>query len=206
MQKETSKEWHTNSTYGICRLSLLSVFNKPAIDSGLNTQLLFGELYEVEIVGTGGQWLRIKGLESIGSGWILSSQHHSITRDVFDFFAKSPRQIVSEGIGEIKLKGNTLFLLPGSQLYAGQNEIFEWEDFIKFKGKSRPFQEKANRQEIKNAALFFLNAPYLPGGRSIFGLNASSWLNLLFKIGGKVFPNDLNSLDHLEEKANDSDI
>lgn len=206
MQNETFKEWHSNSTFGICRLSLLSVYKKPVSDAGLSTQILFGELYEVVQVGEDEQWLKIEGLESIGSGWILASQHHPLTKEAFEFFAKSPRQIVSEGIGEIKLKDNTMFLLPGSQLHAGQNEIFEWEDSIKFKGKSRPYERKANRLEVKRIALSFLHVPYLSGGRSFFGLNASSWLNLLFKIGGIVFPNELNALDNVEEKERISEI
>lgn len=206
MQNETFKEWHSNSIFGICRLSLLSVYNRPVSDAGLSTQILFGELYEVIQVDESGQWIKIEGLEFIGSGWILASQHHPITKEAFEFFVKSPRQIVSQGIGEIKLKDNTLFLLPGSQLHAGQNEIFEWEYSIKFKGSSRPYEKKANRQAIKNIGLSFLHAPYLSGGRSIFGLNSSSWLNLLFKIGGIHFPNELNVLEHLEEKKNISEI
>ena len=206
MQNETFKEWHSNPTFGICRLSLLSVYEKPVSDAGLSTQILFGELYEVIVVSDDGQWLKIEGLEFIGSGWILASQHHPLTKEAFEFFAKSPRQIVSQGIGEIKLKDATMFLLPGSQLHAGQNEIFEWEDSIKFKGNSRSYEKKANRQEIKKIGLSFLHAPYLSGGRSIFGLNGSSWINLLFKIGGIVFPNELGSLGHIEGRQDVSEI
>jgi hypothetical protein len=194
MQKETFKEWHSNSTYGICRLSLLSVFRQPIIGSGLSTQLLFGELYEIMSSSPDTNWLEINGLGETGTGWILASQHHALTKEEFDFFVQSPLQVVTKGVGKIQLKASTLFLLPGSQIHAGHHEIFEWEESIKFDGESRAFEKKAGREELRSIALDFLNVPYLPGGRSLFGLNESSWLNLVFKIAGYIFPNHLPSV------------
>jgi len=194
MQKETFKEWNSNSTYGICKLSLLSVFRQPVIGTGLSTQLLFGELYEVIKISTDTNWIEINGLRETGTGWILASQHHVLTKEEFDFFVQSPLQVVSNGIGKIHLKDSVLFLLPGSQIYASHHEIFEWEEFIKFDGESRAFEKKASREELRNIALDFLNVPYLPGGRSLFGLNESSWLNLVFKIAGYTFPNHLPAI------------
>ncbi|WP_339923885.1 NlpC/P60 family protein [uncultured Cyclobacterium sp.] len=206
MLKETSKEWNSNAGCGICRMSLLSVFREPLLSSGLSTQLLFGELYNIVHIGPDDQWVKIEGVESTGTGWIMASQHHPLSRDEFDFFVQSPRQIVSKGIGEIRLKDNTLLLLPGSQIHAGQNEIFEWEDSIKFNGTSHSFEEKASRAEIIATALTFLNAPFLPGGRSLFGLNASSWLNLVFKISGVILPNDLIAFKNIGKEGEVSAI
>lgn len=206
MQKETSKEWNSNAGCGICRLSLLSVFREPIIGSGLSTQLLFGELYDIVHIGSDNQWLKIEGVESTGSGWILASQRHPLSKDEFNFFVQSPRQVVSTVTGEIRLKDNTLLLLPGSQIHAGKNEIFEWEESIKFNGINYPFEEKATRAKTIATALTFLNATYLIGGRSLFGLNESSWLNLIFKIDDMILTNELSSLRNIGKDLKVSEI
>jgi len=194
MQNGTSNVWLSEPSYGICRLSLLSIYREPVVGSGLTSQLLFGELYQVLRKTRDGQWLFVEGEEQSGSGWILTTQHHELTAASFDFFRQSPLHITTTTLSRVIWEKSTVYLLPGSQLHAGNHEIFDWEASFSFEGSSRPFSQKAGREELLETAKGFLNAPYLSGGRSIFGLYEGSWLHLIFKICGYIIPNYLSQL------------
>ncbi|MBD3626654.1 NlpC/P60 family protein [Cyclobacterium sp.] len=194
MQNGTSNEWLSDRAYGICRLSLLSIYREPVVGSGLTSQLLFGELYQVLRKTKDGQWLFVEGEAQAGSGWILASQHHDLTEGSYTFFMQSPLHITTATLSRVIWEKSIVYLLPGSQLHAGNQEIFDWEASFSFEGSSRPFSKKAGRDELVETAKGFLNAPYLSGGRSIFGLYEGSWLHLIFKICGYIVPNYLSQL------------
>jgi gamma-D-glutamyl-L-lysine dipeptidyl-peptidase len=194
MQKETSREWLSENRYGICRLSLLTIYREPVIGSGMTSQLLFGETYEVSRSSKNGQWLFIVGQNRAGTGWIMDDQHHEVSLEEYNHFQQAPVQMTTSLISKVKWGEEWLFLLPGSQIHADENEIFSWNESFTFEGSTRPFGKKADRKELVKIAGIFLHAPYLSGGRSYFGLFGGSWLHLVFKISGYTIPNYLSPI------------
>ncbi|MEX0881986.1 MAG: NlpC/P60 family protein, partial [Cyclobacteriaceae bacterium] len=194
MQKETSSEWLSENRFGICRLSLLTIYREPVIGSGMTSQLLFGETYEVSRSSKNGLWLFIEGQNQSGTGWIGVDQHHEVSSDEYDHFQQAPIQVTTSILSKVKWDNELLYLLPGSQIHADENEIFSWNESFTFEGSTRPFGIKADRKELVKLAGIFLHAPYLSGGRSFFGLYGGSWLNLVFKISGYTVPNYLASI------------
>jgi hypothetical protein len=81
-----------------------------------------------------------------------------------------------------------LYLLPGSRLHFSEKELFNWQDHLGFTGTYRPHALKANREELLDLALRFLNAPFQAGGRSIFGMDAKHVFPLIFAMGGYAWP------------------
>jgi hypothetical protein len=67
-------------------------------------------------------------------------------------------------------------------------ELFNWQDHLGFTGTYRPHALKANREELLDLALRFLNAPFQAGGRSIFGMDAKHVFPLIFVMGGYAWP------------------
>ncbi|SHM43399.1 NlpC/P60 family protein [Cyclobacterium lianum] len=206
MQNETSNVWLSEPVYGICRLSLLSLYREPVVGSGLTSQLLFGELYKVQRKTRDGLWYFVAGESQAGAGWMLASQHHDLSADSFDVFLQSPLHITTAPISKVIWEKSQVLLLPGSQLHAGNHEFFDWETLFSFEGSSRPFSKKADRTELVNIANTFINAPYLSGGRSIFGLYEGSWMHLVFKIAGYIIPNYLSQLLTSGEEVGLADI
>ena len=47
-----------------------------------------------------------------------------------------------------------------------------------------------SREKIVDNAMMYVNAPYLWGGRSPFGIDCSGFTQLVYKIGGKKLPRD----------------
>ncbi len=194
MPKETYNEWLSEKQYGICRLSILSIYREPVVGSGMTSQLLFGETYAISGVDKTGQWFYISGQNNAGTGWMLKDQHHEISASEHDHFNQAPLQVTTSLLSKVKWGKDTIHVLPGSQIHADEHEIFKWSESFSFEGESRPFAVKAGRKELTGLARLFMHAPYLSGGRSFFGLFGASWLHLVYKISGYVIPNYLSGL------------
>ncbi|WP_154852250.1 C40 family peptidase [Cyclobacterium xiamenense] len=194
MQNATSNEWLSEAAFGICRIAVLSLYREPVPGSGMSSQLLFGERYRISRRSEDGKWLFSAGENQAGSGWMLASQHHALEEAEFEQLGQLALHITTSPISQLIWDKTPLHLLPGSQLHADRNELFDWAASFSFRGESRPFAEKLTRRQLLTIAGSFLNAPYLSGGRSLFGLFDGSWLQLVFKIGGYRVPNYLSEL------------
>jgi len=194
MLNEISTEWPIDSKYGVCRLSLINLYQEPRLGSGLITQMLFGETYRVLMRSSCFKWLKVVGTDDTGEGWILTLQHQEIGREEFNHFNDNDYQVTSSPTSTILFKGQLIHLLPGSNIHVGQNELFDIGESIKFKGECRPHSLKASRKEISKIALSFLNGPAQFGGRSYFGIGAGAFVHLVFKIGGYNFPRFLSQI------------
>ena len=58
------------------------------------------------------------------------------------------------------------------------------------KDKHQLFLKKKTIEDIKQTAYLFLNAPYLWGGRSPFGIDCSGFTQLVYKLNGYTLPRD----------------
>lgn len=160
----------------------------------MTSQLLFGETYDITGISEDRRWLFATGGAQAGSGWMLSSQHQAISEAAFDQFNQTPFRVTTSPTSIIHHKDGITYLLPGSNIHVSSGELFDWKTTIDFKGESRPFEEKADRQELVDIVQGFINSPYLSGGRSLYGLYEASLLHLVFKMGGYIIPNYLSPL------------
>ncbi len=184
MPKEKFKEWPLIDAYGICRLSILPVYSSPSFESSLFCQLLFGECYEVSALTPDRKWFKIHQIDSGIIGWITSESLKEITGADYQRFNSSDYQVVNSPIAAIEYLGTNLYLLPGSRLHFSEIELFNWKDHVGFTGSVRSHILKASSEELIEASLKFLNTPFQHGGRTIFGIDHSWFLPLVFSIGG----------------------
>jgi hypothetical protein len=184
MQKESSSEWPLINAYGVCRQTILPVYRQPTFDSALVTQLLFGECYQINGLTSDRQWFRIYHEDTGMGGWVWAKLIKEITGDEYQTFLNQDFQVVTSPIAAIEYLGSSLYLLPGSRLHFSEIELFNWQDHIGFTGTYRPHAVKANREELVEIGLRYLNAPFQAGGRSIFGLDEAQGFALIFAIAG----------------------
>ncbi|MDN3669739.1 NlpC/P60 family protein [Echinicola jeungdonensis] len=194
MRNGNSTEWLTKQKYGICRLSLVSVYQEPRPGSGLITQLLFGETYEVVEVSPDEKWLKIKIGAVNTTGWMQALQHEEISPEDFNFFTGGDNQITTSPVSTLKFREGTIYLLAGSLLQISASELFDTKRFIGFEGRVRNHKEKASRGELIDIARSFRNVPFLSGGRSYFGIGSGSFIQLVFKISGYSVPKFISQL------------
>ncbi len=176
-------------SYGICSLSVVPCRKEPSSTSEMVTQLLFGETYT--IVEEGEEWHRIVTSFDNYPCWISAKQHSKLSEK--EYSSLNSNLINSELVQIISdLSTNSIFPITiGASLpnYKNKQTIFSNSSFL-FEGQTSDFTIKKTIKELKETAYLFLNAPYLWGGRSPFGIDCSGFTQLVFKLNGYKLPRD----------------
>ncbi len=157
--------------YGICNLSMMPVRKEGSHTSEMVNQLLYNELYEVLDKKPG--WYLIKTLEDQYEGWIQGIQYHAISEQEVLSLQAQMRYIVDQPAldyqGRHLSLGTVLYeSVPGTMMPSGR---FVPALMIEFAQK-------------------FMDTPYLWGGRSIFGIDCSGFVQICARAAGKILPRD----------------
>lgn len=174
--------------FGVCRLSIVPVRGEAADKAELVTQLFFGEHYEVVSVSKDKKWLKIQIHFDQYEGWIDAKQHHSITKEHFDYINRADFKITTDITTSILYNKNPLTIVMGSIIPISGSELFKMEEQFAFNGESKSMGLKRDAEFLKITAQKYLNAPYQWGGKSPFGIDCSGFIQMVFKINGyKLF-------------------
>jgi hypothetical protein len=156
------------------------------------TQLLFGEtvkIYEEKK----GNWRRAKTVFDNYNCWIDYKQVIEISEEEFENINSSPIAICAELVNIIK-NNNTENLTPivlGSSLPHFKDNICKLgSDSFAFEGESYHSEKQLEKSSIAENAFMYLNAPYLWGGRSPFGIDCSGFTQIIYKLNGIKLPRD----------------
>ncbi len=158
-------------SYGICDLSVIPIRKEGSHTSEMVSQLLYNEMYEVLDEKPG--WKLIRTMSDQYEGWIQGIQHHEI--DEQEVLALKAKESYIVDQPTITYKGKSLSIgtivhepVAGSMTIPGR---FVPAMMIEFAQK-------------------FMDAPYLWGGRSIFGIDCSGFVQLCARAAGKLLPRD----------------
>ncbi|WP_225986418.1 C40 family peptidase [Rufibacter sp. LB8] len=175
--------------FGICKLSLVPVRREPSDKSEQISQLVFGECYEV--LQTQEKWLQVRNALDDYEGWIDLKQHFTVTEAYFQEWldVKHPRsmdliQTVSgpDGVTPIGL-GSVLPFFDGINLRVGEERLV-------YNGRASnpalPYRENF----LQKIALQFLKAPYVWGGKSVFGIDCSGFVQQVYGVCGHQLRRD----------------
>jgi cell wall-associated NlpC family hydrolase len=175
--------------FGICLLSIIPCRKEPSSKSEMVTQLLFGETYSVIEVTE--EWLKITTNFDHYPCWISLKQHNSISeRDLNQLDST----IISSELVQVISNASTNHAFPisiGATLpnFKNSRVSISKHDFV-FEGSTSNTSIKKSIQDLKETAFLFLNAPYLWGGKSPFGIDCSGFTQLVFKLNGYQIPRD----------------
>lgn len=170
--------------FGICLLSIVPVRSEPSNKFEMVSQLLFGELFS--IIDNYKDWYRIRFEYDKYEGWVEKVQVQKISESEFQKIISSDRNIIRRPIQQIKsIKTNISFsILIGSLIpainkntFVINNEKYSVDGII-------PKPERQNKNLICKYAELFLNAPYLWGGRTPFGIDCSGLTQICYKLAG----------------------
>lgn len=163
---------------------MVSVRKEPNQRSELITQLLFGDHYEVTEKNSDGTWMLITMNYDGYSGWIDAKQHHVISEDHFNYMNQAEFKITTDLTSSLLYNKSPLAILMGSIIPISSSELFKMEEQFAFNGDAKNMGQKREFEFVKNVAQKYLNAPYLWGGRSPFGIDCSGFTQMVFKICG----------------------
>lgn len=170
--------------YGVCRLSVVPVRKTPSDTAEIVTQLLFGDDYHLLEQTPDRKWAKVHITWDDYEGWIDLKQHNSIAREYYEYIARAEFKIATDVTSTLLYNRSPLTILIGSILPISAAELFRMEDQFAFNGEAKTLGQKREFDFIKAIAFKYLNAPYLWGGKTPFGIDCSAFVQMVFKIAG----------------------
>jgi hypothetical protein len=178
-------------SYGIALQSIIPMRTEPREQAEMVSQLMFGESYKV--MTEEDRWLKILTQFDHCVGWIDRKLFVEISESYYKAFSEQVPRVLDALLMNIQLAETPpLSILAGSTL-PGYN---------KKKGlltiEHREFQIRwtfgdthtKGLKTIPEITRMFMNAPYLWGGRTVFGCDCSGFVQSVYKIIGFALERD----------------
>ena len=177
-------------THGVCKVSVAPIRKRADDTSEIVSQLLFGETVTI-LTKKNKSWVKVECEWDSYVGWMDPKQLQGLTESDFESLKKDNAYALelSQPItyGEISFPilaastlsnfdGMTFTILRERHFYNGQVIV--------------PSQVSITPELLIKVARKYLNAPYLWGGRSPFGIDCSGFTQCVFKIFGIRLPRD----------------
>jgi gamma-D-glutamyl-L-lysine dipeptidyl-peptidase len=166
--------------FGICKLANIPLRAENSDRSEMVSQVLFGEHFEVlEQIN---QWTKIKLHFDDYEGWIDTKQMFPISKEEHEMLSNEAAVLNFDLVEYINGEKNLLLPITlGASLSFLKYPSINTDNFI-FEG-TQSFGKKP-KSAIITTALMYLNAPYLWGGKTIFGIDCSGFTQMVYKING----------------------
>lgn len=166
--------------YGICNTAIIPLRAADSERSEMVSQLLFGETYE--ILERAGQWVKIVTSLDRYEGWISLVQVVLLDDASYQRLQAEPAAITYGAITQAvkAIDNSVIYLAAASSLAFCDGTVCNiGNDTYTITDKT------AGRfANITEAAQSFLNAPYLWGGRTHFGIDCSGLSQAVYRMQG----------------------
>ena len=174
--------------YAIVKVPAAPVRRKPKHQREMVNQLLFGEAVQI-LKEKGSLWVKVRSLFDKYEGWMTNTLLEEVPEEV----AKTDNQFFTAEMQNIAVVNTIQTILPigaslpGYQDNKGVMGKLEYE----FRGRSKKrTEQQPDASLLASLTQQWLNAPYLWGGRTIFGVDCSGFVQVNYKMMGIDLPRD----------------
>ncbi|MCK5774658.1 MAG: C40 family peptidase [Bacteroidales bacterium] len=165
--------------YGYCHLSIIPLREKPLDTSQMTSQLLFGDVFEI-LETISDNWIHIRNAWDDYEGYMDPKQQISINEAEYNLLRKDIK--TNKTLIEV-ISSQGKMLLPPACSFPSKH--FNINDFsIEINSELQALNKTISLSEISLLANSFLNAPYLWGGKTPFGIDCSGFTQSIYKICG----------------------
>jgi cell wall-associated NlpC family hydrolase len=174
---------------GICLSGAIPLRNEPSHRSEMVSQLIFGELFTV--LEEDGKWVYVLTEWDSYSAWAERKQMEMVDEQAYGTLLATDKCYAADLVMTvINPAGEEIPVPAGSTLFALEDDFFTIGD-KKYRANGKVNNISIPGPETLTAmARKFLNAPYLWGGRTIFGIDCSGFTQIVFKSFGIRLPRD----------------
>jgi len=161
--------------YGICNISIVPLRVEPSDKTELVSQVIYGDFFK--ILEQRKNWIKIRLAFDKYEGWIDNKQYQEINKNQYELLQKSTPIISHDLVEFIQDKNSQLHSIVLGSTLNGLNLLdhhFDGEAFTGIKPK----------EQLIKTAFMYLNAPYLWGGKSPFGIDCSGFTQMVYKLNG----------------------
>lgn len=180
--------------HGICALSAVPVRAEPTDRAELVTELLFGECYTV--LQAQGSWLRMEAAADKYLGWIDAKQHRPVSATYFAAWGAQDHPRVLDVVQVVSTATTRQPITLGCRLpfFDGMTLKMGDDNSLFYNGQAtNPTQPSSPERQLallRKLGQQFMAAPYVWGGKNIFGLDCSGLMQTLFGLIGMALPRD----------------
>ncbi|MDW5289768.1 C40 family peptidase [Formosa sp. PL04] len=161
--------------YGVCNLSIVPLRIEPADASELISQVLYGEHFKV--LEQRKNWSKIRLAFDTYEGWIDNKQYVEISEEIYIGLDSEQPKLATDLVEFVNDANDQLYPIPLGSTLNSLHILKHTHDG----DVSNKIQPKTN---LINTAFMYLNAPYLWGGKTPFGIDCSGFTQMVYKLNG----------------------
>ncbi|GAA4952197.1 C40 family peptidase [Algibacter agarivorans] len=161
--------------YGICNLSIVPLRGEPADTSELVSQVLYGEIFK--ILEQRKNWSKIRLAFDKYEGWIDNKQYLEIKEVQYKSLHNEFPKLSSDLVEFIQDESEQLYPIVLGSTLNGLSILNHNHD-------GHSINNKNAKTNIIQTAFLYLNAPYLWGGKTPFGIDCSGFTQMVYKLNG----------------------
>ncbi|PWV51786.1 C40 family peptidase [Chitinophaga sp. S165] len=168
--------------YAITVVPVMPLRAEPSHKSEIISQALWGECSEIITTGTDG-WVRVKCQFDAYEGWATFNHLEIIDEELFN----APYTHYTAGwVNSVQLNGKQMHV-PFGCAVKGAEHVTNWGK-VKVQFEEQPVK-RGNGDAVDTAALtaaafHYLNTAYLWGGKSVFGVDCSGFVQTVYRTLG----------------------
>jgi gamma-D-glutamyl-L-lysine dipeptidyl-peptidase len=164
--------------YGISFLGIVPLRAEPSHSSEMLSQLLYGETCKV--IEERAKWSRIRTSFEDLEAWIENKQILNIVEDDYHRLQREVPRLSADLVEFVSL-GTQLIPIPLGSTINGT-------DLLNHDHSGNTISGILKKERLIETAFLYLNTPYLHGGRTPFGIDASGFTQMVYKLHGyKLF-------------------
>ena len=148
---------------------------EPSDKSELVSQVLYGEHFK--ILEARKSWSKIRLAYDHYEGWIDNKQYVEISEEDYRFLEKKIQNLSANIVEFVQDEDDKLHTIP---LGASLNGLA----LLKHQFDGDVISKKKNKSKLIPTSFLYLNAPYLWGGKTPFGIDCSGFTQMVYKLNG----------------------
>ncbi len=161
--------------YAICNLGIVPLRLEPTDTSEMVSQVLYGEYFK--ILEERGKWSRIRTAFDSCEAWIDNKQYHKISEDDYNRFETEELVLSADLIEFISGENENLMPVP-------LGSVLNFTSILNHSHAGNKTTGKKEKSHLIETAFLYLNAPFLWGGKTPFGIDSSGFTQMVYKLNG----------------------